>query len=696
MTATAGSVPTAPATSRLRRMLEARSVAVVGASQRPGSVGEQALAQLVAGGFAGAVFPVNPRYDAVLDLPCVPTLADIAAPVDLVILAVGNTQLEEQLRQTIAIGAGAAVVFASGHDVPLERLQRAAREAELEICGGNGMGFVHLEQHLRATGYAQPLDLEPGPVTLLTHSGSLFTAMLHNRRRLRFNLAVSAGQELVTTVADYLTYALDRPSTRVVVLFLETMRDPGQFVTGLRIAQQRDIAVVALTVGRHAETKALVTAHSGALAGADGAYEAVFDAFGVHRVRTLDEMLDTVELFCGHRRAAPGGVAALHDSGGERAHLLDLALDAGIRLAEPSDGTRATLAELLQPGLPAVNPLDAWGSSRDYEQTFLSCGQALLDDPDTAGLLFCVDLADQEGVDSYSQIARQLFATTDKPVAVLSNVPGAINDVVADRLRAGGLAVLEGTANGLAAFGHLMAHRDHGARPPVICDPAIDEQMVERWRTRLTAGATWSEANGLALLRDFGIPVVKHAVVDSEDAAISAAADLGWPVVAKTAAAGFAHKSDAGGVHLGITAEDTLRAAYRQLAATFGPDVTVARQVPAGVELALGVIADPDFGPLVVVGAGGVLVELLADRRVALPPLDTLRAHRLVDGLVLRPLLRGVRGLPAADVNALCDTIVALSVLAVTLGERLAAVDVNPLICGPDGCVAVDALVVPA
>lgn len=688
------------ASAPLEPLLEARSVAVVGASPTPDSVGQHAMAQLIGGGFSGAVHPVNPRYDEVCGLPCVPTLADIDGPVDLAILAVGNSRLEAQLQAAATIGIGAAVVFASGYEhapgaVPLtHRLGAIARSARMALCGANSMGFVHLDSGLRATGYQQPLDLERGPVTLITHSGSLFTSLLHNTRRVRFNLAVSTGQELATTMADYLAYAVTRPTTQVVGLFCETIRDAEGFAAALDEAARRDIVVVALTVGRHAPSRDLVTAHSGALAGADGAYEAVFEAYGVHRARTLDELLDTLALFAAGRRAAPGGLAVMHDSGGERAHLLDLALDDGVPLAVPNDATRATLSGVLDAGLPAVNPLDAWGSSVGFHDVFMTCGRALLADPDTAALAFCVDLPDPEDDDTYPRIARELHAATDKPVVVLANVTGAINDVVADRLRAAGIVVLEGTATGLAALGHLLAHRQQlGVRARWLPQVA-DAGTRDRWRARLRSAQAWSDAEALELVSDYGVPVVAHRRVETVADAVLVAEELGYPVVVKTAAVGVAHKSDVGGVHLDLRDPAAVRDACVHLQQRFGPPMTVAAMAWPGVELALGVTVDAGFGPLVVVGAGGALVEVLGDRRIALPPLDETAAGLLLDGLALAPLLRGLRGRPPVDLAAASAAIAALSMLAVDLGDLLAAVDVNPLICRPDGCVAVDALVV--
>src|SRR5438105_2049372 len=212
------------------------------------------------------------------------------------------------------------------------------------VCGGNGMGFLNVDRRLRACGFSEPEDLEPGPVTLITHSGSVFSAFLHNDRRIRFNLGVSPGIELTTTAAEYAQYALGLPTTRVLAMFIETVRDPPVFRAMLNDACERDVPVVVLKVGQDAEAKKLVKAHSGALAGEDAAYQAVFDAYGVLRVRGLDEMADTVELLASGRRAGPGGLAAIHDSGGERAHLSDAAGAVRVPFASISDPTRRRLA----------------------------------------------------------------------------------------------------------------------------------------------------------------------------------------------------------------------------------------------------------------------------------------------------------------------------------------------------------------
>jgi len=734
----------------LTALLEPRSLAVVGASARPGSFGDQLVGQLLAGGYRGTVHLVNPRYREVAGLPCHPSLADLPGPVDLVVLAVPNAALEAQLEAAAAAGVPAAVIFASCLDpdqsgrpshpaVPplAERLAAVAGGAGMAVCGGNGMGFFNLDQSLRVCGYPEPPDLPPGPVAVVTHSGSVFSALLHNDRDLRFNLVVSAGNELVTSTAAYLDHAVELPTTRVVALFLETVREPAAFRAALAKAAARSIPVVALKVGRAQAAQAMVAAHSGALAGEDGAYQALFDTYGVAQVATLDELADTCELLAG-RRAHRGALAAIGDSGGERAHLLDLAEQLRVPFAAISEATRRRLADVLEPGLPPTNPLDAWGTGNDADQIFATCIKALLEDPSTAALALNLDLTTEPTPDtSYTGLAIAAAAATTKPVAVLSNLTSAADPTEAATLRAAGVPVLEGTATGLAALRHLFAFRDFLARADGVGDPlgegAVDSptppppgsatlphrgtrpgtagvegaparvgvsRAADRWRARLGEhaqtrfGPALDEAEGLALLNDWGVPVVAAEVATGLEEAVAAAGRVGWPVVLKTAAPGIAHKSDVDGVVLGLDGPERLAAAYADLAGRLGPRVLVAAMAGPGVELALGVVHDDQFGPLVMVAAGGVLVEVLGDRRFALPPVGHRLALAMLDRLAVRRLLDGVRGAPPADLDAVADAVVNLSALAVDLGPSLAALDVNPLIAGPDGCVAVDALVI--
>jgi acetate---CoA ligase (ADP-forming) len=687
------------ANEALRAMLEARSVAVVGASPRFETPGNYMVKQLIIGGFSGEVAAVNPKYDEVEGVACFAGLDELPFVPDLVLLGVGNRRLEEQMEEAARCGARGVVVFASAledppGDPPLtERLRSIAAEAGMVVCGANCMGFADVERGLRALAFEERADLEPGNVAWISHSGSAFSALLHAQRGIRFNLAVSTGQELTTTISDYMLYALERESTRVISLFLETVRDPERFKLALTTAAQRDVPVVALKVGRTHTSSRLVTAHSGALAGDDAAYEALFDAYGVARVGTLNEMADLVELLGAGRRAAPGGLAAILDSGGERAHLVDAAADLEVPLARPSEETLRDVAARLEPGLPAVNPLDAWGTDKDPYNIFVDCSRHLADDPDTGAFAYVVDLHSDRAERGHAWAAQRVWASTDKPFAVVCSVTSAIQESAAARLRSAGVPVLEDVTSGLRAFQHLFERRDASTLPsPTPPDP-VPRETVRRWREALAAGEGLGEARALEMLADYGVPVARTVAATDLEGILTAAGRLGYPVALKTAAA--SHKTELGGVTLGIRDEDALEAAYSEMSSRLGPAVTVQEMVEPGIEMALGVAHDLQFGPLVMVAAGGVLIETLGDRRLALPPLDEVRAAKLIDRLDARPVLDGVRGAPPADVNALARALSRLSLLTRDLGDLIGALDVNPVIVGPRGCVAVDALVEP-
>jgi len=594
------------------------------------------------------------------------------------------------------------VTFSSLYEEPSDgpdlraRLRAIAVEHGMAVCGGNGMGFANQVSKVRATGFLTPDVIRRGPVTLLSHSGSAFSALAFSDRGLGFDLLVSSGQEVVSTMADYMAYALERDDTRVLALLLETVRDPHGFRAMLERAAERDVAVLALKVGRTTASQAMVTAHSGALAGEHGAYEALFDAFGVHEMRSLDELADTIELFSSPRRVRRGdGIASVHDSGGERAMFVDLAEDLGVPFASVNDATIARIADTLDPGMESANPLDAWGTGIDADRIFREAFAAFADDPAVSASVFCVDMTLQgEPYDEgYLLLAHEAYTATAEPFCVLSNLASAVTQHEVRMLRDVGVPVLEGTENGLRALGHLLDDAAFRARAPVGSVAQVDVAVRARWRDRLANGARLSEHDGLSLLAEYGLETAASRSASSAEAAVEAATGIGFPVVLKTAAPGITHKSDVDGVRVGLADADAVLAAYDDLGSRLGPDVTVAAMVPPGIEMALGVLADPTFGPLVLVGAGGVLVEVLHDRALALPPLDRAGARRMIDGLAVRPVLDGVRGAEPADVDALADAIVRLSVLASDLGELIAALDVNPVIVGPKGCVAVDALV---
>ncbi len=686
---------------RLARLLMPGSVALVGASPKLESVGNGMLRGLRGGGFKGRIYPINPNYRAIDDIRCYPSLADLPERVDHALLGVANARLEAAMGDVVAAGIPAATILASGYmegdrTPPLtRRVADLARSAGMQLCGANGMGFYNHEVGVRICGFPPPNWVGPGPIALISHSGSAFTALVHNDRRFAYSLAVSAGQELVTTAADYLDFALRMPMTQVVGLFLEAIRDPAGFVAGLELANARDIPVVVLKVGRTPQSAALAISHSGALVGDDAVQSALFARHGVIATENLDEFANALLLFAQPRRLAKGNLASVHDSGGERELFADRASARSMPFAKIGATTRQRLAARLDYGLDPINPLDAWGTGHDYQNIFADCMTALLDDSDTAVGALCVETRTGHSLhEGYAAAMMQAHGRSEKPLVVINNLASVGDDDLALRITRAGIPVLIGLDPALAAIKGAMSRRDFRARPAMLPWQA-PPGMREKWRARLAQGAALDEAESLTLLADYGMAVLPHRLAEGATEAEKAAADLGFPVVLKTAMPGILHKSDVGGVKLSLIDVSAVRAAYEDVASRLGPRVLLAPMAAGGLELGFGAKLDPQFGPVVMVGAGGVLIEFVADRVCALAPFDDAEARRLIDGLALRALLDGKRGRPPADVASVCTALARFSALAGDLAGLVQEIDVNPLLAGPKGCVALDALIVP-
>jgi acyl-CoA synthetase (NDP forming) len=651
-------------------MLGARSVAVVGASARVDSFGERMVTEALRG--SARVHLVNPRYDQIGDLPCLPSVSDLDEVVDTVLLGVPNSALIDQLRTAADAGARSAVLFGSAHGLR-DDVIAVARDARMAVCGAGCMGFVNNALGVRALGYLEPDPLAHGSISLVTHSGSAFSTLLRANRGFGFRLAVSSGQELVTDTADYVEYALDDPDTAIIALLMETPRSVARLRRSLVRAAEQNVPVVILTVGGSPRGRAMVAAHSGALAGESAAWQAFCAATGAVHVSDMAEFTDTLELFSAGGRSGGGRISTVHDSGAERALTADLAHELGVEFATLSSETVAVIGARLDDGLTPTNPLDVWGTGADTRSLFGACLRAMADDPAVAVTALAVDLvAEFDGDTAYADAVVDVAKQTDAPLAVLAAVPSAIDRETAQHLRDSGIPVLEGARSGLVAMAHLASW-------PLRVDATEHEPRT-------------STATGFELLADYGIPVVPTITADNLDDVLAAGVTIGFPVALKTA--GVLHKSEVGGVVLGITDEAELREAYRAMT-RLGPSVSVSAMAPPGVEVSVGFVHDEAFGPLVVIAAGGTLVELLADRAIACPPLSRRRSTELIDSLRIRPLLAGWRGGPPAEVDALVDVIVAMSHLAVDLADVYSAVEANPVIVSPRGAVAVDVLTIP-
>ncbi len=663
-------------------------------------MGEWSLANLERGEYSGKIYPVNPGYEEVRGYKCYASLTGLPEIPDVVVLAVGDHRLEQTLDEAIAIGIPAAVIMSSlyiddDHAPYLkQRVQKKVVDAGMLVCGANGMGFYNVRDNTWCCGFDSRLHQAPGNASLISQSGSGMSGIIDCEERLRINFAVSTGNELSVSMDQYLDFALDLPETKVVGLFVETARNPAAFRSALEKAAQKRVPVVALKVGRTERAAELTVSHSGAMAGIDATYQALFDRYGVHRVKDMDEFTTAMILFAELSPIGPGGLVTLHDSGGERQLVVDLAEEAGVPLVELSDETTAKLETILEPELPAVNPLDGWSrGGESAADIMVACMSAMMQDPGAAVGGILQDRA-PDGVmyRSYVRYMEGARAASGKPVALVAARQGTGSDPLVVEMTHRGYPVLDGVMTFLRGVRGLMNYRDFLARPGMELEQA-SQTVITYWKDRLRSSCVLDEVTSLAMLKDFGLHVSDSKPVCSPDELKLAMAGMSFPLVLKTAAPGIHHKTEHKGVVLGIEDARELEAAYQDLSERLGPEAIVTEMARSGIEMILGARRDPQFGPVVVMGFGGVLAEVLRDVAFALPPFDAAYAGRCIDQLNLRPVLDGVRGQLAANIDCFCEMAARFSTMIDALRDELHEVDVNPAIVTHKTCVAVDALV---
>lgn len=677
----------------LSALLRPERLAIVGASPKESSFGANLLQSVRHLGFAGEVALVNPRYDRIGGMACHGSLAEVPGGVDCAAFAVGDAHLVASMRDAAAAGLRGAVLFGRAHGEEAGRpradlVRGIARNAGMAVCGANCMGFVNLGHRLQLTG--MPFRALPAPsgVALISHSGSSWSGLVGNRRQMGFDYAISAGQELATGAADYIRFLVEATEVRVIACVLETVRDPAGFLAAADLARAKGVPVIVLKLGRSAAAKHFAISHSGALSGSNAAYDAAFARHGVVQVRSLDELLDTAELMALRRTMPAPGIALGTDSGGERQLIADLAADLGLPFAELAPQTLAAVNAHLDPGMEASNPLDYWGDGGDVMAPVLT---EMAKDPGVGIVVMATNLPPNRPFSEQSAAAiRKVHAGTEKPVAVMGNIATTLSPAIAAELRGRGIAVLMGTVSGLAALGHLRRWRfglaPPDATPPLPLSPAAQAILAG------AGGEMLRSAEGFRLLEEAGIPCTPFAEVRGPEDIAAFAARHGWPLVLKIDDAAIAHKSDLGGVFLGLKDEDEARAAWDSLRARHPRAPVIAQAMAQGVELILGMTTDPDFGPLVTLGLGGVFAEVFRDTTALLPPFGPETARRALEGLTAFPLLTGARGRAPADLDSLCALISRFSAFAAGAAGRIAEIEINPVLAGPQGALAVDCL----
>jgi len=699
---------------QLDPLVKPRSVAIVGATDRVGPA-RSVIESLGAIGFAGAIYPVNPKYQTVRNLVCYPSLTDLPEAPDVVVFSVRKPLLPEQVRLAVKRGARAAVIYDAGfaelgENGAREQAEIAGlcREAGMPVCGPNCMGI--LNPTARSTTYKQAV-MDPtgiaGNVGIVSQSGSVCIALLSDLRRYGVSLSVSAGNEAVTRTVDYLEYLIDDPATKVIATFTETVREPERYVAALDRAAAAGKPVVVLKVGRAERTQRAITSHTGGLAGESRVFSEVLKAHRAIEVSDLDEMSEVLAVCQGERWPRGRGISVVTGSGGLAEMILDNATAAGLDLPALSGAERAEAERVIGRITGDGNPFDAWGNG-DYAVNLPHAMSVVNNSERIAAIVYCADTGNEgqlghpgrvlENVKMLAEAAQR----SHKPHYLMSSRLGVMNLRQAKALREAGLVQIGGTRQGLGAIDRVARYMM--GQKPVRTSANRGPQLADLLAAR-PGRRSINEYDSKRLLSGFGVPVTRESRVATIAEATSAARELSYPVVLKALADEIAHKTELGLVAVGLRNDEELARAFAQMSERLGrldPPPSeraflVQEFVADGVvELFAGISRDPDFGLSLACGMGGTAIEVTRDFALRMLPLREGDAEAMIAETRGAAMLASVRGRPAADVKSVAACLEALADFAQQNADGLDEVDLNPIKALPQGrgCVVVDALIV--
>ncbi len=690
----------------LQPLLNPRSIAIIGASSDAAKVSGRPLKFLLAKGYAGAIYPVNPGHARIGDLACYANIAALPEAPDLTIIAVPATRVVAEMRALGRRGGKAAVVFSSGFAETgdagraLEReLVAAARETGIRLCGPNCLGLLNAFDNVMAT-FGQFADgpTPPGPVGFVTQSGAFGTAIaaLARRRGLGLGYFINTGNEGGVAFPEMLAAVIEDPRIRVAAGYVEGLRDDS----GLAAAAGRGLVlgkpIVVTKVGKTEGGARAAASHTGALAGADAVFDGVVRGMGIVRARNEEHMLDMVEVMTCCALPGGDGLGIVTQSGGAAVLMADRAEEVGLSVPVLAESTRAKLAAVMPAFGTTTNPVDVTGQFLAEPGLLRESVKLVLADPHVHVGIVWLQLMDAY-VDVLVEIFTEIRSSVDKPFVVCWV---AAPEAALQALRAAGIAVLRGAEPAVDACAGLVRYAQ--ARRHWFSDaPARDALSLPPLRLPASDGVVGS-LEARALLEASGVAVATAELARSAEEAVAAAGRLGYPVALKVESTDLPHKTEAGGVKLGLKDESAVRWAYQAVldgARRYRPDarltgVLVQPMVEGEVELVVGLKHDAVFGVVVMVGLGGIHIEVLKDVVFRKAPVTQAEAQRMLWELKSRALLDGVRGRPRVDVAAVARLVSAVSCLGAAAGERLEELDLNPVLAGAHGAVAVDWLMV--
>lgn len=700
----------------LTRLINPKVVAIVGASETRGSFGERTLSNMA--GFTGKVFGINPKYQTLLGRPCVPSLADLPERPDCVVLCVARQMVEGMIEDAAAAGAGGAVIYASGFAETTKpdridaqhRLIAIAHRTGVRIVGPNCVGLANTRSKAGLNfmpDYAG-MGHRSGPIGIVSQSGALgYTVLQGMERGIGFSHYLAAGNSCDVDVCDFISYLAEDDGTKAIICLLEGVKDGGRFLSAARKARDAGKALIVYKMGNSETSSKAAMSHTGTMVGSAVAYQTAFEDAGAIAIDNLEAVLETASFFAKTKTPDAGkGVGILSTSGGAAVICADKAELHGVPLPALEAKTATALHTVVPDFGSVANPSDLTAEVLKTSETFGFCLDAFMNDKNFSALVMPMIFAHASSSGARAPTIVEAAARTDRPLAVvwmnewlqgpgsepLDADPKVCMFRSADRCFA--------TLRAWFDWHERRVHRSSdGARRSPLSAEAAARKILS---AAIGRGKSLSETDSKRILACYGLDVPQEIVARDPEQAASAVSKIRGPVALKIVSPDILHKTEAGGVKLGLSTPESVRDAATEILASttsYAPQarvdgISVQQMAPLGVEIVLGVKNDNQFGPLVAVGLGGIMVEVFGDTAVRLAPVADETARDMLASLKSYPLLTGFRGKPGVDIDGLADAICRLSELAHDLADVIDQIDVNPVIAGAAGVMAADALIV--
>ncbi|WP_426421527.1 acetate--CoA ligase family protein [Bradyrhizobium genosp. A] len=700
----------------IHAMLHPHNIVLVGATDKPGNYAERIWNNLVRYGFEGGLFPVNAKRETIWGVPCYKDFASLPEKPDHVLVLVPARFAVQVIRDAAAAGARSATIVTSGfselQDEESQKLatelQQAVRETGLAVTGPNCLGNLSAGENLFTNIDDRNVTMEQGAVAIAGQSGAIVMAIRQalEDRGVGVGYMVTTGNETGLETPDLMRYFADDPSVKVIVVYLEGVRNTKAFRDACKAARAASKPVIALKLGSSEGGRAAAMAHTGALAGSIETFDAIATREGVIRVGGLDELIETTECFV--HAAVPKGdrLAAVTLSGGKRGMLIDAFYAEGLNFAPLSPHVSSELAKMLGPGSIVGNPLDAGFAAVVDPSVYMKSIKLMIDDPDIDIVIVDAELpkAPHEQRERNLRIVNEMASRASKPVIYISAMSIGFTEYTKGlRKSLPHLAVMQGMDRAVTAIKSLLAYaRLRKEVPDIVSSSKPAARAVLEKALASASGAALDEVASKKLLKAYGIPTSREGIAQTGAEAVKIAKQIGFPVVAKVVSAEILHKSDIGGVVLNLNSAAEVKKAFSDITARVKKlkgkpkldGILIAQQVKADLELVVGASLDAEMGPVVLFGTGGIDIELMKDVALAGAPLDEAEARLLIGRTKAGIKMRGYRGKPALHETSAVKALVGLSNLIADAGDRIASIDINPFLINARTGVAVDALIV--